>query len=260
MFKVQSKTRASLWFISFAMLAILLLADFAAAARKNRPVASPMNNMSTVGTDGSQRTDKSAEARPKAGVGSIFDDQADENEEPTYRPPTDIEQRLESLKLPKDVSKHLKDKYRMKGNVLDQNTIKQTLYGPSGKISIDGWDKNLKPQTEIVGESKEERARAIAKAFMAEEAELLGIVDITEIKENKIVIGQGERGDYINIHYGRVINGVELKGSYIHITIGPEETITRVNADVIAPPHISIMPLPRRPLAEARFLELSGTT
>ena len=52
------------------------------------------------------------------------------------------------------------------------STVQQTPNGPSGKLHIRG---NITPKNVKAAEGVQGRARAIAEAFLEEEAELLGI-------------------------------------------------------------------------------------
>ncbi len=85
----RQKKKVTNWFILYAMLTSWLCAGYVAAQDKDQPQTLPQ-------TGKGQGKDK---AQPR--VGSIFDDQADEFEEPTYTAPTYIEERLGTLKLPK---------------------------------------------------------------------------------------------------------------------------------------------------------------
>jgi hypothetical protein len=59
-----------------------------------------------------------------------------------------------------------------------------------------------------LGGDRENRSRAIAKAFLEEEAELLGITSMDEIKEYGIETSKGNDGDFTNIYYRRsVVSG-----------------------------------------------------
>ena len=130
-----------------------------------------------------------------------------------------------------DVKQYLTDKYIEIHDVV--STIEQTQDGPRGRLNIRG---KIVPKAEIVGTDKKERSRAIAKAFLEEEADLFGITDMEEIREIGIYSGKGRDGEYTNINYRRYIDNLELGEMYIRLRVGPREKITRVNAELVPVP------------------------
>lgn len=129
-----------------------------------------------------------------------------------------------------EVEQYLKEKYKFRKDKV-RSTLKQTPNGPTGYLYIGG---GIVLKVEIVGEDKQERARTIAETFLKEEATLLGITDIREIRESRIETYQGYGGDYTQIRYKRYIfNNLELEGVDIRITIGPEETIRHMMAELV---------------------------
>ncbi len=79
-----------------------------------------------------------------------------------------------------DVKEYLIEKYNLrKHNV--SSTLQQTPNGPKGYLSISGM--GIKPKFMPVEENIQARARAIAKAFLKEEARLFGITNMDEIRE-----------------------------------------------------------------------------
>lgn len=210
---MQNKTNQKLWLIPCLMLVTLLCAGYTAAQDNDRP----------------------AQRLGVEKVESIFDEQAGEYEETTYTPPADIEEKLESLKLPQDVHKYLKDKYHGLRKEGPASTLQQTQYGPEGDIRImydikKGWDSARKK-----GESREERARSLAKAYIEEEPGLFGVFDIGELREIRINTDKGYGGDYTFITYHRYINKLELIGWYYQIITGPDETVVGVIGKIVAP-------------------------
>lgn len=141
----------------------------------------------------------------------------------------------------KEVKDYLMEKYKLhKGDV--RSEIQQTPNGPSGKFhfmrDLGGGIalKNIATINNVQG--RENRARAIAQAFLREEATLLGISNIDEIREMKTDTFTSPYTNLTttNIHYRRYIDGLELKDTYIGITIGHYETIRSVNAELVPTP------------------------
>ena len=134
-------------------------------------------------------------------------------------------------KLPPNLLQYFKGKYVHIDDFLTSN-VQETPNGPLGNLGLRG---NIKPTAEIQGETREERARAIAMAFIREEAALFDISNIEEIRERKIKTDRGYGGEYTHLYYDRYIGGL-LFGYDIHITIGPDETITHVGASLVPTP------------------------
>lgn len=140
------------------------------------------------------------------------------------------------------VEAYLAEKYdtnlRRTHNV--RSTLQQTPHGPSGYVYLNSLTKPITPKGVVITEdSIHGRARAVAEAFLQEEAELLGITHMEEIREVKIRTGTGRRGDYTIVYYGRYINDLELEHMSIQMTVGQDEKITSVSADLVpAPPEL----------------------
>lgn len=202
----KQKRKVKRWFISIIMLASVLCAGYSAAQDKDNP-----------------------QQPVKQG-----DEQVDEFEEPTYTAPTNIEERLGNLKMPKLERKHLSDKYPGLEKKETFSNLKQTEYGPAGELDISGkiapkggWGSVLDGK-----EGKEERARAIAKAFIGEEAILFGITDMEEMKEQFF---KTDEIGFTHISFERYVGGLPIKNVYITIHIGPDETIRSLQSKVVAP-------------------------
>ena len=137
-----------------------------------------------------------------------------------------------------EVKEYLIEKYKLHKVHKDDltSTLQQTPYGPSGKLYI--MSENITPKTVIATGDIQTRAQAIAKAFLQEEAVLLGISNIDEIKEMSIDIFTSLYTNFTttNIYYRRYINNLELENAYIQITIGHDGNIRSVSAELVAIP------------------------
>lgn len=136
---------------------------------------------------------------------------------------------------PQKFKKYVKDKYKQISHA--ESDVKQTSHGLSGRVFILG---NIVPQKkpEIDLSKKPDkhiRARAIAKAFMEDEAALLGITNFEELRESNIGTDNGFGGEYTHINYKRYINNINL-GDVLQLTIGPDEYITGIMASLVAIP------------------------
>jgi hypothetical protein len=136
----------------------------------------------------------------------------------------------------KEVKEYLMEKYKLHKDDV-RSEILQTPNGPSGELHINSFEKPITPPNVVVTEGTVEgRARAIAQAFFRDEASFLGITAIDEIREVRINTIKGDRGQVTSVHYRRYINNVELENMHIRITVGTEETITNMSANLVAPP------------------------
>ncbi|MDO8444580.1 MAG: hypothetical protein Q7T53_00495 [Deltaproteobacteria bacterium] len=233
MFSLQRKVKTS---ISVVMLACLLCAGYAAAEDKDKPQP-PIK-------------------RGAEQVVSIFDENAEEFEETTYTPPTDIEEKLESLKLPENERKYLSDKYSGLITNSTFSTLKQTQYGPEGTIKLifdikKGWDSPNKK-----GETREERAKSLARAFIEEEPGLFGVFDIGELKEIKVTTDKGYGGIHTHIVYHRYINNMELMGWQLVITIGADETVGGVLGNILAPTPALYQAASKRTIGKGKIFKI----
>lgn len=134
------------------------------------------------------------------------------------------------------LKKYLTDKYT---NIRDvSSTLVQMPHGPKGKLHISG-----KIIPKVVAEKKLQveagehgRAKAIARAFLEEEASLLGITDLNEITEHRVNSTFGKDGVYTDIYYHRYVGKLQIEHAYIDVTIGPDETIYWVSAELVPSP------------------------
>lgn len=253
MFYSQWKGKTNLWFIPCVMLASLLCASYVAAQDKQ-----PSSEQAVEQPANAEKKDKpQLPIRPVMDrVVSIFDENAEEFEETTYTPPTDIEEKLESLKLPENERKYLSDKYSGLRTNSTFSTLKQTQYGPEGDINLmfdikKGWDSASKN-----GETREERARSLAKAFIEEEPGLFGVFDIGELKEKRINTDKGYGGNYTFIKYRRYINNMELMGWQLVIVIGPDETLVGVFGNILAPTPALYQAAAKRTIGKGKIFKI----
>lgn len=236
------------WFIPIFMLASLLCAGDAVAQDKGWQPAMPE-------TGKGQDKDKTQKR-----VGSIFDDQADEFEEPTYTPPADIEEKIKAIPpIPGNIKKHLTEKYTRIDD--PYSTLQQTPYGPSGKIYILGdltsktIDETSPFKEALQKENKEERTRALAKAIIAEEVSILGIPDLNELKERKFYT---DEYGHITIYYDRYIGDLPLEYGDVAVSFRHGETIKSLRANVVAPPPALYQAAAKKTLGRGKIFRIIG--
>ncbi len=165
---------------------------------------------------------------------------------------------LKSYKLPPNLKKHLQDKYKDKDGK-DQITrissnLQETPQGPRGRLWLSG---HIRPKNfEATSGDKYAHARAIAMAFLKEEAELLGLPDLNELRESKIKADMGHDGEYTDIYYDRYIGDVPFESGDIHITIGPDESIRHVTASLLPVPSETYQAVTKKTITEDDALKI----
>ncbi len=166
---------------------------------------------------------------------------------------------LKSYKMPQPhLKKYFEDKYRDKDNktqITDiSSTLQETPQGPRGRLSLSG---HLRPKNvEAASGDKKAHARAIAIAFLKEEEELLGLPDLNELRESRIESVMGHDGEYTHIYYDRYIGDVLLGRSDIHITIGPDESISSVIASLLPVPSETYQAVTKKTITEDDVLKI----
>jgi hypothetical protein len=110
----------------------------------------------------------------------------------------------------------------------------------------------------ITDTSVQGRARAIAKAFLEEEAIMLGISNIGEIKEMSIDVFTSPYTNLTttNVNYRYYIENLELENAYIQITIGHDENIRSVSAELVPTPPELYEAVKKKTLTEGEILKI----
>lgn len=131
-----------------------------------------------------------------------------------------------------DLKTLLKGKYPKLKDII--SSVHATKNGFKGSLHLRG---SFTPKKSYSKDGdRNNRARALAWAFMEEETSLLGIDDMGEMKEDKFEADKGYGGDYSEIYYQRYINDTPLAGAIVHITVGPDETIMFIAANLAPAP------------------------
>ena len=108
------------------------------------------------------------------------------------------------------------------------STLEETPHGPCGRLTIEG---SLRPKDPPEGSTPENRARGIARAFLQQEAALLGIADLAAIKEREVRILPKEQ---VNVGYFLEVGGLEIWGTYFafRIDLASGGAIARFETDL----------------------------
>ena len=139
--------------------------------------------------------------------------------------------RTRPYKLPPNLLEHFKSKY---ADITDERlvaSLQETPDGPLGQISLYG---KFPPKADLRGLGREERARAVAWAFIVQESALFDITNLSEIREHSLKTDDDGNS---NVYYVRHIGNLQLVGQYIRIAIDDDGAITHV--------HATLTPVPR---------------
>lgn len=140
---------------------------------------------------------------------------------------------LKAYKLPANLKEHITEKHKYQIDEIT-SSLQETPRGPRGKLHLSG---RIKPKKhEATSGGKDDHARAIAKAFLLEESELLGLPDLNELREQKISTKTGFNGEFTHIYYTRYIDGLPLEDSWLHIVIRADGTIGTMDASLVPVP------------------------
>lgn len=138
-----------------------------------------------------------------------------------------------TTRLLPNVRQYFKDKYR---TILDvTSTLRETPNGPAVSLKLEG---NFLP-VQVYGireEDRNRRAEAIANAFLEEEAAFLGITDRSELRRSGRTPGRSPGDASLHIDYLRFINDAQVDHYMIHLEIGPDDTIHKINAHLVPSP------------------------
>lgn len=126
-------------------------------------------------------------------------------------------------------TEELKRYLRKKHKKIDDATYdyRNIRNDPSLSVHISG-DIRLEKIPDI--EDRNERVRAVARAFMEEEAELLGITDISEFREYHFEHEIGAIGGTTDIRFQRYIHDVEVEHAQIRMSLKDDGTIWSISA------------------------------
>lgn len=145
---------------------------------------------------------------------------------------------LRPYRFPPNLLQYFKARY----GAVDEARVDSMMVtpdGPSGNFIVIG---RMRPTVDPGGDTPEARVRSVAKAFIEQEATLLDIPDLAELKETSL--GPGEFGQTA-IRYTRHIGKFELLGSSIRIDVAPDGAITFLQASMVPVPY-DLYPASRR--------------
>ena len=162
-----------------------------------------------------------------------------------------------------EVQRYLHGKYKIKEILIEEREDTYHGRGHWRQLSLGGETRDndiTPPAARNVLSSKD--PRKIAKAFLAEEADLLGLTPISEmreveIKENVIqgpLIPPEEHGTHVGVGYDHYLNSLRLDGTRTGVSVGPSGKVLYVYAEVvdITPALLEAVKQPSLPQTEIR--------
>jgi len=152
-------------------------------------------------------------------------------------------------KLPPNLLEHFKSRYGQVDESLISN-LQETPDGPLGQIDLTG---KIFTSADVRGMARDERSRAIARAFIKQEAALFDLDNPGGLVETGFSVT--EEGTAV-IHYQRRIVGLPLRGMFIRIEVSDEGAITRVHANLTPVPSALQVAVGRRTLAKDEIKKL----
>ena len=145
-----------------------------------------------------------------------------------------------------EVERYLHGKYKIKGTLIQEREDAYQGLGHWRSISLEGdlTSNDVTPpaaRNVQTGKDLRTRARAIARIFLAEEADLLSLTPISEMREASISeeiiekpsLGPDAFGIHVGIGYDHYLNGLRLDGTRMGMRIGPTGKILSFNAYVV---------------------------
>lgn len=152
--------------------------------------------------------------------------------------------------LPADLLEHFRARYEQIDADSLISSLVETPDGPKGNLSLHGrmTPDNIKPWA-----TPDERARATAMAFLAQEAAILDLPDLGELEERQF---RWFRPDVVNIDYVRRIGGYEAAGIYYDLQVGADGPVVNFGAS-LEPVGPALYAAAKGPfLSEAQVIEI----
>ena len=164
-----------------------------------------------------------------------------------------------------EIQSYLHGKYKIKEILIQEGEDTHNGLGRWRSLLLGGetWDNDITPPSLAAqGDRASKHLRTIAKAFLAEEADLFGLTPISEMREVSIEVEvrksppykPNELGVYTRLSYYHYLNGLKLAGTEIGMNIGPTGKLSNVYAHIvdITPQLLKAVETPDLPTMEIR--------
>ncbi|MCM0081337.1 hypothetical protein L4X63_07020 [Geomonas sp. Red32] len=160
-----------------------------------------------------------------------------------------------SYKLPSNIKLYFEDKYQSLDDII--STLQETPNGPLGRLLLSGKlvlknAPNAEPETT---EPLSERARRVARQFIAQEASFLGIENLGEIRERKTF--QDDYGNnFTYVLLDRYIDGVPAESGDFRFLVDPAGNIVSAQIELIPSPPELYAAAKKKHLPEKKVMEI----
>ena len=153
-------------------------------------------------------------------------------------------------RMPPNLLEYFKSRYTLAWNDSMTSTLVATADGPQGTLDVNFKSARTAPVAVALAD---EQADAIARAVMQNEAALLDIPDMSEIR--KLEFSRTDDGLFI-AHYQRFIGGIRLDQEVFRLHVDPAGTVTRLYATLVPTPIALYQAVDRTPIAREQVREI----
>lgn len=154
-------------------------------------------------------------------------------------------------RIPPHLLEYFKSRYTLSWDDSLTSNVAATADGPQG--SLDVYFKSTRG-VPLVAPLSDEQADAIARAFLQNEASLLDIADMSEIRKQEF---KRTDGGTVVAHYQRYIGGILLFEESFRVEVDPVGTVTRMHATLVPTPLGLYQAADRRSITRTRVEEIA---
>ena len=154
-------------------------------------------------------------------------------------------------RIPPNVLEYFKARYTQSWDGSLTSRLAATADGPQGSLDVSFKSNRGAP---VASPLSDEQADAIARAFLQNEASLLDISDMSEIRKQEFK--RTDDGTVV-AHYQRYIGGILLFEESFRVEVDPVGTVTRLHARLVPTPLGLYQATDRRPIALERAEEIA---
>jgi hypothetical protein len=154
-------------------------------------------------------------------------------------------------RIPPNLLEYFKSRYALSWDGSLTSRVAATADGPQGSLDVYFKKNRGAPVTSPL---PDEQADAIARAFLQNEASLLDISDMSEIRKQEFKRTDGET---VVAHYQRYIGGILLFEESFRVEVDPAGMVTRLHATLVPTPLGLYQAADRTPITRERVDEVA---
>ena len=133
-------------------------------------------------------------------------------------------------RIPPNLLEYFKSRYTLSWDGSLTSNVAATADGPQGSLDVSFKSTRGAP---VASPLSDEQVDAIARAFLQNEASLLDIADMSEIRKQEF---KRTDGGTVVAHYQRDIGGILLFEESFRVEVDPAGTVTRLHARLVPTP------------------------